>query len=79
MYKFDNITGSAIEILAKPTFNNLMKVAIDYSDALIIGSEDLPKDIEKHLSESEKPVLDYKNKDEFSEAYTNFYNTEVLS
>ena len=77
--KFDNIDGSVLEALAKPTFNNLMKVAIDYSDALIIGSEELPKDIEKHLKDSEKPVLDYKNKDEFSEAYTNFYNTEVLS
>ena len=77
--KFDNITGSAIEILQKPTFNNLMKVAIDYSDALIVGSEELPKVIEEHLKDSGKPVLDYKSKDEFSEAYTNFYNTEVLS
>jgi starch synthase len=77
--KFDNIEGDAIETLKKPTFVNLMKVAIDYSDALIIGSEELPKDIEKHLEASKKPVLEYKNKDEFSEAYTNFYNTEVLS
>ena len=77
--KFDNITGSAIGILEKPTFNNLMKVAIDYSDALIVGSEELPKVIEEHLKDSGKPVLDYKSKDEFSEAYTNFYNTEVLS
>ncbi|WP_452230366.1 MULTISPECIES: glycogen/starch synthase [unclassified Lacinutrix] len=77
--KFDNIEGDAIEMLKKPTFVNLMKVAIDYSDALIIGSEELPKDIEKHLESSKKPVLEYKNKDEFSEAYTNFYNTEVLS
>ena len=77
--KFDNITGSAIDILEKPTFNNLMKVAIDYSDALIVGSEELPKVIEEHLKDSGKPVLDYKSKDEFSEAYTNFYNTEVLS
>jgi len=75
---FDNIEGSAIETLEKPTFVNLMKVAIDYSDALIIGSETLPEDIETHLKDSEKPVLDFKNKDEFSEAYTNFYNTEVL-
>jgi starch synthase len=77
--KFDNITGSAIDMLEKPTFNNLMKVAIDYSDALIVGSEELPKVIEEHLKDSGKPVLDYKSKDEFSEAYTNFYNTEVLS
>ncbi|MFD2543108.1 glycogen/starch synthase [Lacinutrix gracilariae] len=77
--KFDNIDGSAIETLEKPSFVNLMKVAIDYSDALIVGSEELPEGIEKHLEESEKPVLEYKTKDEFSEAYTNFYNTKVLS
>lgn len=77
--KFDNISSNAVEILEKPSFNNLMKVAIDYSDALIIGSEEIHEDIEKHLKDSKKPVLDYKNKEEFSEAYTNFYNTEVLS
>ena len=77
--KFDNIEGNAIDTLEKPTFDNLMKVAIDYSDALIIGSEEIPDAIEKHLKDSKKPVLEYKNKDEFSEAYTNFYTTEVLS
>ncbi|MBU2940910.1 glycogen/starch synthase [Lacinutrix sp. C3R15] len=77
--KFDNIDGNAIKTLEKPSFVNLMKVAIDYSDALIVGSEELPEDIEKHLEESKKPVLEFKTKDEFSEAYTNFYNTEVLS
>ncbi|MDX1278033.1 glycogen/starch synthase [Oceanihabitans sediminis] len=76
--KFDNINGEAIKTLEKPTFTNLMKVAIDYSDALIVGSEELPEDITKHLEDSKKPVLAYKRKDEFSEAYTNFYNTEVL-
>ena len=76
--KFDNIDDAAIEPLSKPTYNNLMKVAIDYSDALIIGSEELPEELTNHLQNSEKPVLDYKSKDEFSEAYTEFYNTKVL-
>ncbi|TYB78889.1 glycogen/starch synthase [Bizionia myxarmorum] len=77
--KFDNINEDAIKILEKPTYNNIMKVAINYSDALIIGSEDLPEDLTKHLKDSNKPVLDYKHKDEFSEAYAEFYNTKVLS
>lgn len=77
--KFDNITDDAIKTLKDPTYNNVMKVAIDYSDALIIGSEDLPEDLTKHLKDSKKPVLDYKPKDEFSEAYAEFYNTEVLN
>ncbi|RSK41700.1 glycogen/starch synthase [Mangrovimonas spongiae] len=76
--KFDDIDDDAIKVLKKPTYNNIMKLAIDYSDALIIGSEEIPEDITKHLDDSKKPVLEYKTKDEFGEAYTEFYNTKVL-
>ena len=75
---FDNIDNDAIKILEKPTYNNLMKVAIDHSDALIIGSNEMPKELESYLKDSKKPVLDFKEKDEFAEAYTEFYNTSVL-
>ena len=54
-------------------------VAIDYSDAVIIGSETIPEDLEDYLKTSEKPVLEYKTKEEFSEAYTTFFNNSVLS
>ena len=77
--KFDNIDQDTIKTLKEPTYNNLMKIAIDYSDALIVGSEDIPTELENHLNDSNKPILDYKNKDEFSEAYTEFYNSEVLN
>lgn len=76
--KFDNIDDDAIKILEKPTYNNLMKVAIDNSDALIIGSETIPDELKDYLKDSKKPVLDFKEKDEFAEAYTEFYNTSVL-
>jgi len=77
--KFDNIDEETIKTLENPTYNNLMKVAIDQSDALIIGSESIPEELLKHLQDSNKPVLDFKNKDEFGDAYTQFYKTEVLS
>ncbi|QCE41413.1 glycogen/starch synthase [Psychroserpens sp. NJDZ02] len=76
--QFDKIEDDKIKTLADPTYNNLMKVAIDSSDALIVGSEDLPEELTKYLKNSKKPVLDYHAKDEFSEAYTNFYTTSVL-
>ncbi|MDX1271804.1 glycogen/starch synthase [Bizionia paragorgiae] len=76
--KFDNIADEAIKVLEKPTYNNLMKVAIDNSDALIIGSETIPDELSDYLKDSKKPVLDFKEKDEFAEAYTEFYNTSVL-
>lgn len=76
--KFDSIDDEAISMLDKPTYNNLMKVAINHSDALIIGSEELPEELTNYLQNSKKPVLDYHSKDDFSEAYTEFYNTQVL-
>ncbi|AUC83115.1 glycogen/starch synthase [Lacinutrix sp. Bg11-31] len=75
---FDNIDKDALKKLEKPTYNNLMKVAIDNSDALIIGSQEIPKELADYLEKTDKPVLDYKEKDEFAEAYTAFYNESVL-
>lgn len=77
--KFDNINEDAVKILEEPSYVNLMKIAIDYSDALIIGSENIPSDLENYLKTSKKPVLDYKSRDEFGEAYTTFFNNSVLS
>lgn len=77
--KFDNLDEKAIKVLEEPSYINLMKVAIDYSDALIVGSEEIPKDLTGYIKDANKPVLEYKNRDEFGEAYTKFLNTEVLS
>jgi starch synthase len=56
-----------------------MKVAIDYSDALIKGSEEIPKELEAYLKASNKPVLEYFSLEEFAEPYSEFYNTKVLN
>ena len=75
--KFDNIEADAIKTLEEPSYNNLMKVAMDYSDALIIGSESISDELDAHTQSSNKPVLEYKSRDEFGEAYTAFLNTKV--
>ena len=77
--KFDNIEQDVIKVLGKPTYNNLMKVAIDHSDALIIGSEEIPKELKEYLEKSKKPVLEYQSKEEFADNYKEFYNTKLLS
>lgn len=82
MYKkigFDNIEGDAVKKLEEPSYTNIMKVAIDYSDALIIGSEEIPKELDTYLSKTDKPKLKYHSIEDFSEAYTDFYKTQVLS
>jgi len=76
--KFDNLNEDSIKVLEEPSYVNLMKIAIDYSDALIVGSEEIPKDLTSYIKDSNKPILEYKNRDDFGEAYTKFLNTEVL-
>ncbi len=75
---FDGVPENSIEHLKTPNYNNLLKVAVDFSDAIILASEEIPEDLENHISNLEKPVLPYVSLQEFEEAYSNFYNTEVL-
>ncbi|MBT0606923.1 glycogen/starch synthase [Aequorivita echinoideorum] len=76
--RFDAIDDEAIKDLENPTYANLMKVAVKHSDAAIIGSSEIPSELETYLSQVDKPVLKYHNMDNFSEAYLDFYRTEVL-
>ncbi|MCK8524215.1 glycogen/starch synthase [Aquimarina sp. D1M17] len=76
--KFDGIAEEKISVLASPTYDNLMKVAIDNSDAIIVGSESISDELSEHLKNVDQPVLEYKNPDEFADAYEAFYQTEVL-
>jgi starch synthase len=75
---FDEIPAVRIEALGEPTYNNLLKVAMDYSDAVILAAENVPAELVEHASTLQKPVLPYVPLQEFEEAYMNFYNTSVL-
>lgn len=76
---FDNIAAEKVAALDAPTYNNLLKVAIDYSDAVILAAEEIPAELQEYIAKLDKPVLPYVPIQEFEEAYMNFYNTEVLT
>tara|TARA_R110002072_G_scaffold174802_13_gene330482 strand:+ start:4665 stop:5399 length:735 start_codon:yes stop_codon:yes gene_type:complete len=75
---YDGIEEEDIVELKDPSYVNLMKIAIKNSDAVIIGSSEIPSQLETFLKEIDKPVLKFHNKEEFQEAYIDFYNTKVL-
>ncbi len=75
---FDEISEDSVSVLDAPNYNNLLKVAVDHSDAVILAAEEIPEDLKEHIINLEKPVLPYVPIQEFEEAYANFYNTEVL-
>ncbi len=71
---FDEIDDSYISELSKPTYENLMKVAIDSSDAVIRGSENISSEINEYLEKYKKPILEFQPIDSFAEPYMDFYN-----
>lgn len=75
---FDGIDPATISELEHPSYDNLMKVAVKNSDAVIIGSDNLDQKLVDVLEGVEIPVLDYKKKEEFPSAYEAFYTEKVL-
>lgn len=74
---FDGIDKEKIAILKEPTYNNLLKIAIDSADAVIIGSEVMPDEIDSYLANVKKPVLEYQSEEEFVETYMDFYLNQI--
>jgi len=71
----DGININEISVINEPTFVNLSKLAIDYSDATIKGSELIDTDLENYMKSSKKPFLDYQSKENYIDSYFDFYNT----
>jgi len=71
--KYDEIPGEAVADLETPNYENIVKVAVNHSDAVIIASENVPPSLTKFIESSGKPFLPFAPKEKFAEAYTSFY------
>ena len=64
-------------MLQNPTFENLSKFAIGYSDAVIQGSENINKKVLDYMKNSELPFMSYPGEEEYEEKYNNFFDSLV--
>jgi starch synthase len=70
----ENIKQNDLKLLSPPDFINLQKLAIYYSDAVIMGQETVNQELYDFAVSSKKPVLEYKKREEYISAYNKFYN-----
>ncbi len=75
---FDGMENSEVKHLKTPNYINMMKTAIENSDAVVIGGNAVPEEIKIFTERLKKPTLPFKNKEEFSHSYQEFYTTQVL-
>jgi starch synthase len=76
--KFDNIDIEKLDSIETPNYSNLLKIAIENSDAIIAASEDVDSDLLEYAKSLDKPLLDFQSPENFEDAYLNFYQSEVL-
>ncbi len=74
---FDEVDEKEVVLAEDSSYENIMKLAIDSSDGVIMGSEDVNSELIEYATNSKKPTLDYKSPDEFEIAYTEFYNSLI--
>ena len=75
---FDNIAKEITKEVQVPTYENLMKLTIDHSDGIVIGSDGLHPTLTKYIETSGKPFLPFASKDKVSELYTDFIKKHIL-
>jgi starch synthase len=73
---FKDIEMSDIDDITKDKFgyNELQKIAIKYSDGVVMDDAKVDKGVIKYAKDLNIPVLDYQGED-FAKAYSDFYET----
>ncbi len=75
---FDNISKEVTKDIQSPNYENLMKLTIDHSDGVVVGSEGLNPTLTKYIETSGKPFLPFASKDKISSMYTDFIKEHIL-
>ncbi len=72
--RWDGIDDKDIEVLKKPDYINLMKLAINFSDGIIFGSQQIHPEISKYAQKSGQLTLSYQPEDAYIDRYSEFYD-----
>ncbi len=76
--KFDQISDDKLSAFNTADQFHMVHVAIENSDAIIHGSENLNDAFVQAIEKRNIPVLGYQPYENFTETYSNFYLNEVL-
>ena len=76
--KFDHIDEDKLKCFKNGKGESFARIAIENSDAVIMGSENLNEEISEMIHNLDIPVLEYQPIEGFTEAYSDFYLNKVL-
>ncbi len=71
----EGITQEDLRVMEEPTWEGVMRLALEHSDAVIYGSKEVDTAVEAFVREKGMPVLEYQDEEHYLDAYTHFYDT----
>lgn len=69
----DGVREDQLKLLDDPSCDSLVRLGIDYSDAVIEGSEVLPAGMKDFIRSRDKLFLEYQSLENYVDAYNDFY------
>lgn len=71
---FEGVTDKDVEIMNTPSYLNFSKLAINHSDAVIIGEATILPELQSYVSEVNKPTLPFQDPANYINVYSDFYD-----
>lgn len=68
------IEENFIRHIDNPTYASLIKLAADYSDAVVIGHPEVDPEVIDYLKTYPRPILTHPTDENYADAYDEFYN-----
>jgi starch synthase len=77
--KLEGISNKDLKHYKSPNYVNMIKSAIDFSDAVIIGSPKINNELLQYLQETEKPYMEFQPMDQYIDVYSDYYDEILVS
>jgi starch synthase len=71
----DGISKKDVTVLEQPDFINVSKLAVQYSDGIILANPNVNSAITEFITASGKACLSYHGTDDYIDEYAQFYET----
>jgi len=72
---FEGVTKDDVQIMSDSNYLNFSKLAINHSDAVIIGEATILPQLQSYLGEINKPVLPYQDPANYINTFSEFYDS----
>jgi starch synthase len=65
--------------LKKATYESMTRCALEYSDGIILGSEEISSGLKKYVNGLGKPILQHQANDQYIDRFCDFYDEIMVS